>query len=307
MEILDGKKGHNVASEINLIINSIPDELSAIEKVRWIYIKLGNIFSYDYRVASDINFGKHDVSINDEYISNYQTCAQISKIINEVYSKCGISSKTIVIPNNSRINYEIEHTGNLVELNTGEKYVLDLTLDLYLIQSGCLTQHFGKLSINDEDIISDSKLMAIDEETSLLKNNEYMDKKIRDLKSVINAIDYSSMSYDEELQYKVSRIGKLIPNFSGYNEGRLFVEKLLNDFNIDHHKYNFMYVHGEENKMTGCFQVYGDNNLWYVYDGNSGFIPVDAKKLKNMLDNGWSCKSPVILDNLEESLNSRSV
>ena len=46
-------KTENVVGELNLLLLNIPDNLSLIEKIRWLYIKVGKLFSYDYRIAND--------------------------------------------------------------------------------------------------------------------------------------------------------------------------------------------------------------------------------------------------------------
>lgn len=256
MQILNSSSNpiNNVDDEIKMIIYNVPEDLTEIEKVRWMYIKLGQLFSYDYRVAGDVEIGKKEIDFESGYISNYQTCRQICDIVNKVFSLIGIRSKTVI--RKQDYLYELKHVANEVELESGEKYILDLTLDLHLIQSGCQTRNFGFSSEYECDIISESKLESIDEYLNLIKYGEYTDKKIRDKKSVINGKDYSSFNYDDELVFKIERIKELIPSFNGYNEGRLFVDKLLNDFNIPYKKFNLIYKHDDRNKLIGCFQIY---------------------------------------------------
>ena len=305
MEILNNMNGHNIDDEIKLLIHNIPDDLSEIEKVRWIYIKLGLLFNYDYRIAGDISIRNKIVDYDSGYISNYQTCTKISEILNKVYSEVGIESKTVTRENEVVI-YDYKHTANEVTLSTGEKYLLDLTIDLYLIQSGCQTHEFAKYDKDDYDVISDSKLQAIDERLGLIKG-EYTDKKIWDKKSVINGIDYSEMTYDQELIYKIEKIKELIPLFSGYNESRLFLNKLLNDFNIPFHRFNLIYKKGDINKLIECIQVYGDENIWYLYAGNSGLIRSNALKLKNMIEHGWYSKNERFIEELDEEINRKEL
>ena len=58
MEYVNHGTDINIASDIRLLLTNIPEGLSEIELIRWIYIKMGNLFSYDYRVAGDIHIGK---------------------------------------------------------------------------------------------------------------------------------------------------------------------------------------------------------------------------------------------------------
>ena len=71
----------NVIDEINLVALNVPDNITPLEKVRWVYIKLGNIFCYDYNY---LDKGKDYFGINyeDNYIGRYQSCIEISNIFN---------------------------------------------------------------------------------------------------------------------------------------------------------------------------------------------------------------------------------
>lgn len=293
---------NNVYNDIKMLIINMPEDLTEIEKARWLYIKLGELFSYDYRVAGDKSIGQKKIDFDSEYISNYQTCLQICEIMKRVYNELGIECNIITLEMEDK-KYEIEHVANEIVLESGERYIADLTLDLPYIQSGSFTRNFMMSNKNNHDVISESRLMAIDEELKLIKNGEYTDKKIRDKKSVLNGLDYSNLTYDEMLVYKVGKIKEMIPNFNGYNEGKMFSEKLLNDFNIDHHLFNLIYKDDERNKVIGCFLVFGDENIWYIYAGNSGLIRTDAKKLSLMMERGWSCKSGMFHNMLEDEMN----
>ena len=49
------KVGQNIIPSINFIATSMPDDLTDLEKVRYIYINLGKLFSYDYRIVADLS------------------------------------------------------------------------------------------------------------------------------------------------------------------------------------------------------------------------------------------------------------
>ena len=292
--------GHNIKNEIDLIIHNIPDDLTEEEKLRWIYIKMGNLFSYDYRVANNIEIGSTKVDFDSDFISNYQICSQICEIMNKVFEMVGIKSKTFPLKSAKNL-YDIDHTANEIELNTGEKYIIDLTLDLYLIQSGCMTKYFGQMTVDGYDTFSTSKLESIDEKLHLIKYGEYMDKRILDKKSVINGKKYDGLTDDEKLIRKMEQINEIMPTFQGYNESRLFGDKLLNDFGFIFNRYNL--THKKSDKFIGCFQLLGDNNIWYLYIHNIGFIKTNARKLKSMVENGWTCKKESFYSVVDEELS----
>lgn len=165
-EVLD-LNDENILSDIELVLYNMPNDISSKEKVRWVYIGLGNLFSYDYRIADDIKYGKDKVINPSVYIGRYQTCIQISEIMNIVLNQIdGVESKTIERKLNGYRSFSGEnHVANEVKVKTDdgnyETYLLDLTLDLYLIQSGCKTRHFGfESGQNGEyDIIPQTEIM----------------------------------------------------------------------------------------------------------------------------------------------------
>ena len=87
----------NIVSDINLILFNIPENVPTLDKVRWLYIKLGELFSYDYRVASFPEEVSKKLTFEDNYIGSFQTCVQISQIMDIVLNSLGgeCKSKTI--------------------------------------------------------------------------------------------------------------------------------------------------------------------------------------------------------------------
>ena len=138
----------DVLSDISLLVNNIPEDLTPLQKVRWIYVHLGKLFSYDYRAANDINYGiKKDINPS-KFIGRYQTCIQISEILSLILNDIdGVECRVVQrkLPN-VRFEFRKHHVGDEVILEDNGhrlKLMLDLTLDLYLTQSGCRTMHFG--------------------------------------------------------------------------------------------------------------------------------------------------------------------
>ena len=223
-------KNDNIVSDINLILFNIPENVSILEKVRWIYIKLGELFSYDYTVVSKPKEALKELTFEDNYISPYQTCIQISQIMNIILNSLGPECKSKIVETQDSVRgiNNSTHKANSVEFSNGEKYLLDLTLDLYLIQSGCQTKHFGFTTPNGEyDILPLLECEKIDKSFGIIKYGEYTDKKINDMKSRLNSIDYSSMTEDEILNYKLSMLNTLVPKFRGSHEGKMYLNKLF--------------------------------------------------------------------------------
>ena len=69
----------NVKEEFLSIINNIPSNLSEIEKVRYLYIKLGRLFCYNYMIVIDKELVP-ELDLNSSFLCRYQTCKQLSQI-----------------------------------------------------------------------------------------------------------------------------------------------------------------------------------------------------------------------------------
>ena len=149
--------GQDVISSLNFIMSSIPDDLTDLEKVRYIYINLGKIFCYDYRIILDESVVNEKIDYEGNEIGRYKTCYQISEIlstfINGLIPTCKAKVIERTIPGR---RFNNEHVATEVEFKDGLKIILDLTLDLANIQGGLKTKEFGysSNSKNEYDIIS---------------------------------------------------------------------------------------------------------------------------------------------------------
>ena len=88
--------GENIINELNLILFNVPQDINLLEKIRWLYIKTGEIFSYDYRISNNIDYATTKLDFSKNYINRYQTCTQISYIFNLMLNYIdGCDSKVI--------------------------------------------------------------------------------------------------------------------------------------------------------------------------------------------------------------------
>lgn len=293
----------NIIAELNLLLFNIPENITLLEKVRWLYIKVGEIFSYDYRISDDICYAKAEIDFTKDYINRYQTCTQISYLFNLMLNNIeGCKSRIIERKTNTRGLYGIEHVANEVTLATGEKLILDLTLDLYLIQSGCRTNQFGYTTDreNTYDIISLNECEKMDRKLGLVKNGEYTDNKIQNIICEVKSLDLSTFTLEEQIEIKVNKIMPIIPRFNGYHEGKQFINKLLTDV-VDETYKEFNLKHKKDNEMEllTCFKIIkNDCSLWFLYDSKLGLIKTSEDNLKYMLNCGWETKSNTLLSEL---------
>lgn len=295
-------KNDNIVSDINLILFNIPENVSTLEKVRWIYIKLGELFSYDYTVVSRPKEALKELTFEDNYISPYQTCIQISQIMNIILNSLGPECKSKIVDTQDSVRgiNNSTHKANSVEFSNGEKYLLDLTLDLYLIQSGCQTKHFGFTTPNGEyDILPLLECERIDKSFGIIKYGEYTDKKINDMKSRLNSIDYSSMTEDEILNYKLSMLNTLVPKFRGSHEGKMYLNKLFIEVLKTRFKEYHLTLQRESIDELATIYKFIDTDSWYLYTPNLGLFRTSKENIKSMLNSGWISKSNSLFDDLE--------
>lgn len=295
-------KNDNIVSDINLILFNIPENVSTLEKVRWIYIKLGELFSYDYTVVSKPKEALKELTFEDNYISPYQTCIQISQIMNIILNSLGPECKSKIVDTQDSVRgiNNSTHKANSVEFSNGEKYLLDLTLDLYLIQSGCQTKHFGFTTPNGEyDILPLLECERIDKSFGIIKYGEYTDKKINDMKSRLNSIDYSSMTEDEILNYKLSMLNTLVPKFRGSHEGKMYLNKLFIEVLKSRFKEYHLTLQRENIDELATIYKFIDTDSWYLYTPNLGLFRTSKENIKSMLNSGWISKSNSLFDDLE--------
>lgn len=297
-------KNDNIVSDINLILFNIPENVSILEKVRWIYIKLGDLFSYDYTVVSRPKEALKELTFEDNYISPYQTCIQVSQIMNIILNSLGPECKSKVVDTQDSVRgiSNSTHKANSVEFSNGEKYLLDLTLDLYLIQSGCQTKHFGFTTPNGEyDILPLSECEKIDKSFGIIKYGEYTDKKINDMKSRINSVDYSNMTEDEILNYKLSMLNTLVPKFRGSHEGKMYLNKLFIEVLKSKFKEYHLTLQRESIDELATIYKFIDTDSWYLYTPNLGLFRTSKENIKSMLNSGWISKSNSLFDDLENN------
>ena len=99
--VLKHSDDYDITSAIELILVNLPNDISIMESIRLIYVRLGRLFSYDYNVASDINIALRKVDF--ENVSNYQTCTQISEILKACLSYINKDVKCEVIDRNVNV------------------------------------------------------------------------------------------------------------------------------------------------------------------------------------------------------------
>lgn len=175
---------------INDILSNMPENLSNIEKVRYIYLQIGKIFSYereylytqDFRVANDMYNDVITISmINNRNYQNkiVSTCKQTAEVECDVINS--LREKNICAKIVGYDPIEEKHVAVIVTIDD-KNYYLDINADLYKIQKGMRTVGFAKSSIavdrTECDTISSEDLEKIDKKLGYCKYGIYTDDVI---------------------------------------------------------------------------------------------------------------------------------
>lgn len=261
------KESENV---IDSIINNLPNNLSNIEKIRYIYISLGRMLSSDI----NINEKKNEVvsfnnistinniwgSISRLKVTDLSTC----KLFMYLCHRVGIKSEII----NTNVNSN--SIGNKVYIDDNDFIIVQLYNDLSYIQGGFVTRYFGKYN-NDKEI--DKKIGYI--------NDEYTDFYINMALSNIDSFDSDAIGVILSLTEKILNIDNIGTLELSSIYKNIFGEYLPNyDIRI-----NNFYIVDEMNKRHFIIINYGD--LYYSYNYSSHkFIKVRYEDIyKNIESN----------------------
>lgn len=161
------------------MLDDMPQELSDIEKLRWIYIKVCLKFSYDLEYWSKPDKAKSIFYKNiDDIIDNKVVCTTISEIFTRLSKKAGLDVKTLIVDEYGH-DYGFQHGHALNEVNiNGKKTYCSLIYDLEKVKFGARTLGF---MINDkeeefaEQLISDEDLQVIDDKIGYTIDGVYIE------------------------------------------------------------------------------------------------------------------------------------
>ena len=290
--------GQNIISSINYIMSSIPENLTDLEKVRYIYINLGKIFSYDYRVIVDESVINEKIDYLNNEISRYKTCYQISEVltilINGLIPTCHAEILERKLP---RRRFIKEHVATSVSFSDGLKIILDLTLDLANIQGGLRTKEFGYTtnSKGEYDIISQKECEQMDKKLGFI-TDKYVDDYIYEFVQNLNKKDFSSKTKEEILDYKIRKTKEVFSkDFKGAHEATRYIStlltKVLSSEELDKlRQYNLSYSNSNDFNLITVY-AFQDYNLYYSYSNELGFNKITLDVISDLLKNGWKTNS----------------
>lgn len=307
------------------IIKNMPEGLSEIEKVRYIYIEIAKILSYkrdflyllDDKPMKDIY--TEDITIDTIENSDYQNkisavCKQHAEILCETLnSLCEQNIKARTIGYDKK---KFKHVDTIVTV-CGNSYYLDINKDLYRVQKGMKTVGFAKnnkeIDETEYQTISEEELKTIDKKIGYCKYGMYMNDAIEMLKSEMldeeNWGEYMK-EYDLNTETKQDVIFKCKIDFIfQYLKNNLQEENKLNIVEISAYYYEIfkrlLTNEEKDNSIIDARDIYIKNKekgledsllyriemkhsiLYYLYrDEERGFVKTSLSELTEMYKNG---------------------
>ena len=302
---------------IEKILQNIPNNLSEIEKVRYIYLELGRIVAYDKRYINtkepEYERDAYNKILTPKVIenSNYENkilvlCKQIAEMLRDTINM--LNDENVMAITEGHYDNMQKHVGTIVSIGN-ERYWLDLTFDLYRIQNGLKTHYFATYKESREGIpcttISEDELKLIDEKLGYCKNGMYMDDVVEMIrKEMQNETRFAEYLKEQGLnpefgrrtkeenifKFKIDFIAKYMKNNIlseeeiGISEiekyHRYLIKTLLTDDEKEKHKLKEYWVF-EKDEETG---VYEDNYFIELTMEYENIYYIYDKKEKRLIE-----------------------
>lgn len=301
---------NDMISELNSILINVPQKFSPLEKAWWIYKKTGLIFSYDFRASSNTELIHNQIDFEKNTSNYYQTCWQISDLLCLMFNNIeGLKAKVIETKIEIRGQNADTIPHRCVELivEGKKKYILDLTMDLFHIQSGMLPRYFAQATssvirfndrieyVNDSEkysVLSRNALIKLDKKTQLNTTGKYTDDVIEvERKKFLSeyTIDYYCHII-RHLNFLLA--GK---NFRGQLEGKKYITYILNSFlspiGLEFKEYNLIYKNSSG--IQTAFEILNEN-IFFLYSKEYGVTETSLEGIKTMMNSGWSTASETL-------------
>ena len=281
---------NNIKYEILKIVNNIPN-VSPIEKVRWVYIKLGKLFSFDPKIDTS-----KEANLSMDYIDKYETCVQISVILDEILNSIDPNIRSVIIERTiNDKKYDQEHLCNIITINDNEKYLLDLSLDLFRIHFNLRTKEFGYSGFMnyDLDIIPQSDTDEMDKKLGLYEDG-YIDESIKRTKEELSFMDFTNMTLEEEIDYRMTKVNEYLSMNDTYSESNQFLYIIALDNIIECQTIRTIIKNNDVQRYVYIFKRNGETVI-YIFDEHNRFYKTTKKDIEELLDNGWTNSKDVLL------------
>lgn len=284
---------------INEIIKKIPNNLTDLEKARFIYIELGKILEFDTTTMRNCNESYFKKKINQQIdvmdlSSNMVNCHNWCDIYIKLLNYVGVKADKckIGLIGHAWVLIYIDESVIYADATTGDN-------DLARIKSHLTTNNFYLIyNDNDDDIIDNpfdqefyNTLREID------KNLGYEEERLNE-KEKIEELRYNANQFDN-LFDKVNFIFKNI-NLEklGFFEGNFYINHVLNycldTFEMAHIKAVTLSKNlddGEVDSIKCIMLENNDNSYYYIFSKLKGIYQIEKEKINKLFQMGYSIEN----------------
>lgn len=260
-----------------------------IEKLRYIYLDLGKVMSFNTefiygsereKISIYKNISNNIEELNKNFEEKKVICKSLAYIIKYILNKVDIKTE-INIDYSESISYK--HVNNIVTLYD-EKYIIDLQQDLKNIQIHSNTEYF-LIDKFEYQTISKNQLKKIDEKIGYISDdNPYIEEYLYTIKKSLD----ENLKIDEKIEKILYLLNNYInTNNMGYYEIRSsycsLVKSLLNTKERNYVKFIDGYQIGIKNKYNLFIFV---NNTIFMYSNNK-FEKITLYDASLLVKNGY--------------------
>lgn len=275
------------------LMSRMPDGLSQMEMVRFIYIELGKIACFDERywlgnVSTQKRIYKSSLStrrsLEDLQVDRRAICTTISSILRELLAEVGIESEL------NRPDPEDPHTNLIVSVEE-KRYILDLQRDLEFIQTNRKTRFFGEEEFDgifSYHTVSKEQQEEMDRKIGYLQEGiDYTESYIHLLKK---AVDKSYLTIDEKVAFILEHAGdyKDLSQVGIVEKSRFYNWCLAQILNYDERKATTESFLEEKDtqRYLSCMSVRkkdGDYVRFLYSEGNHRYMQIEEERFEELL------------------------
>lgn len=259
-----------------------------IEKLRYVYLNLGKLMSFDTEfvygtektkinmynnITSDIKY------LNKEFENGIIICKSLAYILKYILNKLDIKTDINIYYNECN-NYK--HINNTVKIDE-EIFIIDLQQDLKNIQIHSTTDYF-LVDIYEQQCISKNQLKKIDKKIGYItEENPYIEEYLYEIKKSIENL---------EVEEKIEKILTFLTNYidtnsMGYYEIKRAYYSLLLTILLPREKYLVRFIDGYKMGIKKEYNLFIlVNNTIYMYD-NKKWNKITLYDVSILLEKGY--------------------
>lgn len=280
----------------------VPD----IEILRLIYMDLGQKMNFDSHYTFGNKAQKQDIYNSlmceeefDKLIKSKEViCKSLAYMLNMILPRYGIKSFIEYQRDERGRVKQGAHVYNIVELQDGKRFIIDLVEDFEYIQTGSKTRNFA-MDVNDElsCLYSESELRRIDQEIGYIPEGLYME----DVLGLMNRAISGNISDDELFEFVLDNLNKYrdISNM-GYVVRCIYYERMIESIFNEHRldcnrkpslnrieKYDCYRLAGEERQYVQCFITNFSTERIYLFNNEKNcFERISIEQFARYAQNG---------------------